>query len=168
MTQFTCHGPYKISVEVGAGGKSITDDKGKIAAFWESTNGLETRRGCYVFGIKTGRNVIPYYIGKATEGFGQEIFTNDKRTKYQKALNIYLKGAPAFFFLPLARAKGPANRRHIKELEIWLIHQGAVANPNLLNKHYNTTANWQISGILRSPTKKPTNGAKLLRQSLKL
>ncbi len=82
MAEFKIHGPFKINVEKRVGGRVLKPDE-----FWKTgkeCGALEDKTGVYVFALKPSRSqrFIPYYIGKATKGFGQETFASDKLVKY--------------------------------------------------------------------------------------
>lgn len=83
--------PYdSIEMPRGTGG-IIADDKQSLSAFWNAVDELcgyqiSTACGCYVFSIRAGRGVLPWYVGKAEkQSFRAECFAAHK-------LNIYNKG----------------------------------------------------------------------------
>ena len=158
MTQFTCHGPFPIPTAKLPAGKGITS--AQIKAFWGQNPDYSAEVGCYVFGMKAGKGITPLYVGKATKSYSQEVFASHKLTKYLHALAAYKKGTPVMFFVAYpSNKKGAANLKHIAALEKFLIQQAAVSNPLLLNINHVSVPAWGISGVLRSATKKPTNGA---------
>ena len=158
MTQFTCHGPFKIPTAKLAAGKGITPVQ--IQAFWNQNLTYSSEVGCYVFGMQAGKGITPWYVGKATKSFFQEAFSSHKLTKYLHALASYKSGTPVMFFVAYpANKKGVTNLKHIAALEKFLIQQAAVANPLLMNIKHASVPAWGIAGILRSATKKPTNGS---------
>lgn len=79
------------------GGRIITDENAK--EFWQSHGKYANYRGCYIFGRSAGKGLTPGYVGKATKGLKQQIFTPDKMNKYQKFLIKRKKGTPIFFFV---------------------------------------------------------------------
>lgn len=163
MTQFVCHGPFKIPTTKQKVGRTIS--KTDVSEFWGLAAGMENCVGCYVFGIRAGKGMTPLYVGKATKGFAQEAFTADKLNKYHTGLSQYKKGSPILFFLcPPSSKKGKTNLKEIKALERLLIQQGSLANPHLINVHHNKIPKWGISGVLRSSTKKPSVDAKKFRK----
>jgi hypothetical protein len=63
------------------------------------------------------------------------------------------------FFVAYPAKRGSTNLKHIAALEKFLIQQAVIANPFLLNIKHASAPAWGIAGVLRSQTKKPTNGA---------
>ena len=162
MTQFVCHGPYKVPTTKQKVGRTIS--KTNISQCWSVGAALAKCAGCYVFGVRAGRGMTPLYVGKATKSFAQEAFAVDKLNKYHTGLSQYKKGTPVLFFLcPPPSKKGKTNLKHITALEKLLIQQGALANPHLINVHHNKIPKWGISGVLRSTTNKPSSPAKSFR-----
>jgi len=162
MTQFICHGPYKIATTKQKVGRTIS--KTNISQFWSVGAALAKSAGCYVFGVRAGKGITPLYVGKATKGFAQETFAADKLNKYHHGLSQYKRGTPVLFFLsPPTSKKGKTNLKHITALEKVLIQQGALANPHLINVHYRKIPKWGINGVLRSTTKNPSKHAKAFR-----
>jgi len=158
MTQFTCHGPFEIPTVKLAAARSIAGPE--IMAFWSQNASYSPRVGCYIFGMRAGKGITPWYVGKATKSFGQEAFSSDKLTRYLHVLADYQRGKPVIFFVAYpAGKKGTTNFRHIAALEKFLIQSAAIANPFLKNINHATAPNWGIAGVLRSATKKPTNSA---------
>jgi len=165
MTQFICHGPYKIPTTKQHVGRTIS--KSNVSQFWKLSAINAAGVGCYVFAMRAGQSVKPLYVGRATKSFAQEAFATDKLNKYYTGLAQYKKGTPVLFFIghPPSK-KGMPNIKHIKALERLLIQQGALANPHLMNVQHNSIPKWGISGVLRSTTKKPTSNAKALRSCM--
>ena len=158
MTQFTCHGPFNIPTAKLASGKSITS--AQIQRFWSQNPTCSSEVGCYVFGMQAGKGITPWYVGKATKSFVQEAFSSHKLAKYLHALASYKSGTPVMFFVAYpSKKKGVTNLKHIAALEKFLIQQAAVVNPLIMNIKHASVPAWGIAGILRSATKKPTNGA---------
>lgn len=164
MTQFICHGPLLIEPTKQAGGKVIT--KGTAEKFWDKYPEYRNSVGCYIYGRRAGKGITPLYIGRATKSFEQEVFAADKLNKYQVGLLQSKKGNPVIFLLCYPTKKGKTNISHITALEKFLIQQGALKNPQLLNVHHNNIPVWGITGVLRSKTKKPTKDAKAFRAML--
>jgi hypothetical protein len=164
MPIFNVHGPFKVPVYEGKAARTVTSDEGQ--AFWIKNTSLAKRRGCYVFGIRSGGGVTPIYVGKATKSFKQEVFQPHKLTKYQQALADYLKGTPVLFFLAPPATKGAPNVTSIGELEEFLIQTAVLKNPDLLNVKGTKKADWGIAGIIRGGVGKPSKAAQALKSSL--
>lgn len=166
MTAFEVAGPYDVPMHSGAAARHIRAQEGDD--FFATNAAIKSRKGCYVFGIRAGKGITPIYVGIATKSFEQECFTDHKRGKYNQALAEYLKGTPVLFFVVLPTKKGPDNKRHISDLEKFLIQTGVAANPDLLNVKGTKEQEWSITGVLRSGAGKPKKGASLFRKMMKL
>jgi len=81
---FVVMGPYKVPVRRGPGGRYFEDDLRE--RFFEQCPDLEAARGCYVFAIRKGKGVAPFYTGQASKTFHQELFSADKKAKYLTCL----------------------------------------------------------------------------------
>ena len=100
--------------------------------------GLSDAVGCYIFAIKAGKGVRPWYVGKTERAsFRKEAF---KFEPFAKALNQLKIGTPLLYLLA-ARTKGgkltkPAKRSiaSVGALEELLIGTCLRRNPRLLNK----------------------------------
>lgn len=166
MTIFTVHGPYDVPVHEGKVSRTITEDQAR--EFWKLHHDLAMRKGCYVFAIRAGRGIKPYWVGRATKTFRQEVFAPHKLSKYQKALVDYAKGTPIMFLLTLPNQKGKPNLTGIKDLEAFLIQVGVSRNPDLLNTVGTGAENWSISGVLRSNAGQPSKAAQTFRKLMGL
>ena len=164
-TIFSVQGPYEVPCYRGKAARTITDEN--IKEFWKKYPSLTKLRGCYVFGIRAAKGWTPGYIGKATKGFKQEVFSHHKLTRYQQFLADYLKGSPVLFFIVVPTKKGATNVSHIGELEDFLIQTGVVANPDLLNVRGTKAADWGIAGVLRGGKGKPNAAARKFRKLMK-
>jgi hypothetical protein len=76
MIEFLVQGPIRVEYEINNGIKRIA--RINTITFWENDLELGHERGCYVFALRKGRAIIPYYVGKACKSFAQEVFTADK------------------------------------------------------------------------------------------
>lgn len=129
MAEFTVHGPFEIPVvhEVSA---RIIDHNNIEERFW-SVNECGSRRGCYVFGLRTSSGIIPFYVGKTVIGFEAECFQAHKMVKYLEAIAKRRKGTPIMFFVC---TEGPGVYEHaIARLEEQLIGLAVARNDELQN-----------------------------------
>lgn len=129
MAEFTVHGPFEIPVrhEVAA---RIIDYDNLEERFWQ-VNDCGSRRGCYVFGLRTSRGIIPFYVGKTAGSFEGECFQAHKMVKYLEAIAKRLKGTPVMFFVC---TEGPGVYEHaIARLEEQLIGLAVARNDDLAN-----------------------------------
>jgi hypothetical protein len=137
-------GPFKIPTEVPKrGGRQLNLRSIKRSGdFWTSLedakHGLSTAKGCYIFSMKAGKGVTPWYVGKAggREGFRQEIFIASNRDHYTRTLNDK-KGTPLLLVLARCTPKKKfSNQTHPSDLvlvEKMLIGLALRKNPKLHN-----------------------------------
>jgi hypothetical protein len=147
MVLFQPIGPIDIPVETHRAARLIEED---LSEFWEYHSDVASRVGCYVFGIKTGRAVVPYYVGMTTNSFEKECFTAHKRNHYHRVIGEYARGKPVMWFLIYPVHRGRVNEKAIEELENFLIQAGMAVNPELRNIRGMTEPLWGIRGVMRS------------------
>jgi hypothetical protein len=156
-TALEVFGPVKITPPRDGLKKHITDET--IAAFWEEPVAMEMagKQGCYIFALHASKGFTPWYVGRATKTFKQEIFHSEKLKKYNKLLWDGKKGSPVMFFVAL-----PGNLKKIpvgviNDMEKFLIQSAVLKNKNVLNTH--NTKNlpeWSIKGVVRASQGKPS------------
>ncbi len=66
---FDILGPYEVPSLEGAAGKNIGPVEGRM--FFAAYPAPALKKGCYVFGVRSGRGITPVYVGKATRSFDQ-------------------------------------------------------------------------------------------------
>ena len=168
MALFRINGPFSIPVSRREAGREV--DLSSLSEFWDLIGpDRALARGCYAFGIKTGRGVTPIYVGKATKTFRQECFALHKLRNVNSALLDYKRGRPVLFLAALDQRQGAPNLRAIKKLEIFLIQNALARNPNLLNIHH--ASPWEdfvIAGVFGSGRGKPSTSAKAFGRALGL
>lgn len=164
MTTFEVSGPLKVPFTQHIGGKEISS--GDVSKFWKLHPAYERLRGCYVFGVRAGKGIVPWYVGKTTAKFKGEIFQSDKIKKYHSAMTRTKRGAPVLFLVCYPIKHGKPNAKEIEQLENTLIRQGKYANEHLLNKQKIPRETWSISGVYRSAAGKPSKSAILFRRLL--
>jgi hypothetical protein len=120
-----------------------------IKEFWEAHPGLAEAKGCYLFGFRAAKGSKPIYVGKSTNSFKSEVFTDHKLKKYSIGFGSQAKGTPIMFFICLDKTKGPVNKKAIDEAESYLIQAGLAANKKLLNDKKTAVESWSIGGIVR-------------------
>lgn len=176
MRRYHTFGPFAVPRKRGAEGKKVLDrSKEAINNFWEdveeNTPGLSTACGCYIFGVKAGKGVTPWYVGQSKTGFKNECFTTTKVNHYHDVINDISKGTPALILL--ARyTKGNKIAKTLSHNEADFVEQYMIGlalgkNSNLRNiKNTKLSRTLLIPGLLNSPPGKPSAGAQLLRQTL--
>jgi len=164
MPTYGVIGPIVIPTYEGKAAKVITADK--IEMFWKVNPGLPAKRGCYVFGIRAGKGIRPFYVGRATKNFKREVFQPHKLAKYQQTLADYRKGTPVLFFVAAPGGKGAPNVSAVEEMEDYLIQTAVTRNPHLLNVKGTKREQFAIAGVLRSGVGKPSKSARSFRQCM--
>lgn len=138
--------------------------------FWEDNPSLMDKRGVYVFGIRTGRAIVPTYVGKTEGTFGGEALEPHKRSDhYNEALHTYERGTPVLFFLVYPTQAGALNKTAIDDLETALIAECVRVNPDGMTnmRKKPQIPSWSIQGVFRTRGR-PTESADDLRTMLKL
>lgn len=115
------------------------------AEFWDRVDsgvedGLSGAIGCYIFSIRAGKGVLPWYVGLAIkQSFRRECFTSHKLVHYSNAI-AGRKGTPLLTLIPkytpsgkLVRPTG-SSHRDVEFLEAMLISNCLRRNKDLSNK----------------------------------
>jgi len=121
----------------------ITRDKHEIKSFWEEVEdedeGLSSSIGIYIFSIRAGRGILPWYVGKAEKcGFIGECFQPHKITHFDNCI-ASRKGTPLLTLIPKFtnndRFTKPNGKIHhdISSLEKMLIGSCLQKNKELVN-----------------------------------
>lgn len=156
-------------------------DKGQLRQFWDSVaahsqDPLGHAIGCYVFSLKSGGGVRPWYVGRSTKQiFMKECFAPHKLWHYNEVLASYgkctpyltlvVKRTPKNKFAKVSKAKGA--HKDIKFLEQHLIGLCLDRNPDLRNvKDTSFLRNMVVPGVINSPQARPTRGAQSLKTLL--
>jgi hypothetical protein len=97
---FDCYGPFDLrhSARRFSGDKKYLRD-----ALEACDDGLACAIGCYLFGIRYGGKITPWYAGMtvAEGGFISEVLQEHKRENYAQAMAQQQRGAPVLFLFPL-------------------------------------------------------------------
>lgn len=141
----------------------IAGDKKSLAEFWDRVNseleeGLSEAVGCYIYSIRAGRGILPWYVGLAEKRtFRKECFTSHKLNHYNQAIAAR-KGTPvitliAKFTIGENYAKPSGNgHRDIQLLENMLIGTCIRRNGNLLNiRDTKLLREMVVPGLLNNP-----------------
>lgn len=165
LWMFTVAGPIDVPLmEEAYPQRHVSPDEGR--RFFADSKELMDLKGCYVFCMRSGGGLTPWYVGKTTSSFGEECFASHKLEKYNQALAIGGKGTPVLLFVVYPQGRGPVSKWVIDEVEAFLIETAYYRNEKLLNKTKRGKKNWGISGVVRSPGTHPTKAAKSLTKSL--
>ena len=113
-----------------------------ISTIEKTQSGLSGACGCYVFGIRAGKGIKPWYVGQANKTtLVKEALNSSNREKYNKLLDDR-SGTPVLFLLPRMtpeqnRFAKPTSKevglKSIHFLEEWLIASALQRNPELVN-----------------------------------
>ena len=157
LVLFQVEGPFEIPFRSPGAGLSKRIDKNHGQEFWLSLTAAPFANavGCYVFGLKAGRGYTPWYVGKTTKGFQQEVFQPHKVQKYNQVVFDGHKGTPVIWFVVRPGKKSLAGAKQIDEVESYLIQAAYQKNPELTNKQKIAGPPWGIRGVLRGGRGKP-------------
>ena len=157
--RFSIHGPFKLLKY----GKTIDHRNEAKKIFWKEVDqneALSTGCGCYLFAMRAGRGVTPWYVGKAEkQKFYSEVFGSHKLTIYGSVI-ANQKGTPLIFLIakrsssknklskPTKNKNGDA---FINDLEILLMGAALKKNKKLSNiKNSVTIRNLIVPGFINS------------------
>lgn len=161
------------------GGFELRRDEGR-AAFWdraeeETELNLRNACGCYIFAIKHGKSLKPWYVGKAERrDFSTECFSGRNRNIL---CCLHCKnGTLRIFLLPAltegGKLRGIPGRRgdeYIKHLEEMLIRMAWGVNKELINvQGVAWRRNIVIPGFINSGQGPPRREAQDLKMMLGL
>lgn len=136
--------PYGPTILPKANNGLIDNTRDSLAKFWseveeEVEGGLADAVGCYIFSIRAGRGILPWYVGLAEkQSFKQECFTAHKINHYNNAI-AKRKGTPLLTFIAkyteTDRFAKPSINGHpdIQFLEDALIYNCIRKNAALMN-----------------------------------
>jgi hypothetical protein len=136
--------PYSpVEIPRGSNGL-VAGDKDSMSSFWKTVNseieeGLSESVGCYIFGIRAGKGILPWYVGLAEkQSFRKECFTPHKLNHYNQSI-ANRKGTPVLTLISKwtegNRYAKPSGNGHndIRFLETMLISHCIQRNSNLQN-----------------------------------
>jgi|GEM_PF-2737924 hypothetical protein len=138
--------------------------------------GLKNAKGCYVFAMRAGKGIRPWYVGKATGhlGFEQEALHSDKLAKYNTVIASYRRGTPVLFFLARrtrndTRFSASTYDSDARWLERHLLGFAWEANPNLVNnRHTGMLRDGFVPGLLNSSSRGLTDTDRQLKRVFNL
>jgi len=162
---FNVYGPFVVPLIP----RSRIINQESLSKFWKKVGApIASARGCYVFGVRTGRGIMPFYVGKATKrGFEKEAFADHKLAQhYDPVLGIRKRGKPIMFFILEDRAKGRPNAGVVGEVERFLIGMGEIRNPKLSNRQHRDQTEWSIHGVSCNCTGKPPASASAFKRMM--
>jgi hypothetical protein len=166
MAEFNVGGPFDVPLGQGTHHKYIDEKVAKD--FWKENEVIAKLRGCYVLAMRASKGYKPFYVGKATKNFDQEVFADHKLKKISRQLADTKKGTLVLFLVSLKLTKGAVNKVAIDQAETYLIQTALAANDGLLNDRKTKEESWSINGVFKSRQGKPTKSAQELKRALKI
>lgn len=164
MSDFFVTGPFEVPITTER--KSRFVEKAGLNEFWAHA-GVSQGKGGYVFAMRIGRGILPWYVGKTgKQVFRAECFTDNKLLRYNQCL--VRPGRPVMFFVVLKTSRGRANLTSIRLLERFLIQAAHVRNPRIKNVQVIRNDRWGIDGVLLSDRVRPTKSAQTFKQMIGL
>jgi hypothetical protein len=156
-------GPFDIPYESQANGTSKRIGLEQVQVFWDApgVKTIASQQGCYVFALAASRGYVPWYVGKATKTFEQEVFHSHKLVYYNDVIFKGRKGKPVMFCVARAGSRTKIPAKQIDEVETFLIQAAKFKNPELSNKQKAAMPKWGIRGVVRGGSgKAPANATK--------
>ena len=148
-----------------------------IREFWviveDDHENLPYAVGCYIFGVKHGETITPWYIGQAKKNFKIECFAHHKRDKYRTVMDNVSRGKPVLILVARLtdgrKFKETLAKNEAKFVENKLIHSALIRNPSLKNvRSTKFLREVKIPGFLKIGPGRPSDGASLLKKTLGL
>ncbi len=154
MATFELSNEYDVPIKIAKNGaKSFDREKIKQWAKEEELLGL---KGVYIFSIRAGRGVKPWYVGKTEkQNFLKEAFNPRNAGALYDVINNQ-KGTLVIQFITQVRSRGVPNMRQVGEIEFFLIGHASERNKNLLNNNGVKKSDWVIKGVYNSGRGKRT------------
>ncbi len=172
MSKFVPYGPFEMPVD----GAQI--DRTRENEFWNNVRlqhpGLPKAVGCYIFAIRAGRGIKPWYVGKTERlGFQGESWQPHKLLHYQGVLAKRERGTPLLHFLAKYTKSGkkfarPTTNelRSVRTLEKMLMAACLRRNGNLCNKSGKRPLQIEVPGFMNESPGQRTREARDLAQLL--
>ncbi|MBI5695006.1 MAG: hypothetical protein HZC51_04570 [Nitrospirae bacterium] len=166
--KYTIHGPFEVRRQ-----KTGLVDHGKEAkaVFWSEVKKIDEALpdacGCYLFAIRAGGGIKPWYVGLAAkQAFEKECFAPQKINIYNDVI-AKGKGTPLLFLIakrtPSDKFARPGKNgyKDIEYLETFMIGAVLEKNTDLMNiKKTNYLRKMCVPCLINSPKRKPTNSEK--------
>jgi hypothetical protein len=159
--------PYE-SVEIPKKANGLVNaEKEAMQDFWSEVNenedNLDEGIGCYIFSIRAGKGVLPWYVGLAEkQTFRKECFTSHKLNHYNDAI-AKRKGTPLLTLIAKHTPNGKLVRpsgvmhRDIQFLEAMLISNCVSRNSSLYNvRDTKLLREMVVPGLINTPQGKTT------------
>ena len=173
---YEVYGAFDVPRKRSARGQWVLDLTAEAQrGFWREVDGrvpgLPDALGCYLFSIRAGGGIRPWYVGQTTRAFRRECFTADKQNVYHEVLNDMGRGTPILLFVA-RRTDGGGFSRAVDQGEVdfaenLLMQLAYGDNPALRNsKGLRAMRRMVIPGVLNSRPGALSSGARQLRSAL--
>lgn len=157
---FFPHTPFEVPRQSNG---LIAGDKDSLTEMWsrvdtELEDGLSGSIGCYIFSIRAGKGILPWYVGLAEkQTFRKECFTSHKLVHYNNVI-ANRKGTPLLTLIakytPTGKSISPTGGEHrdIQFLETMLISSCLGRNADLYNvRDTKLLREMVVPGLLNTP-----------------
>jgi hypothetical protein len=154
----------------------IAADRNTLNLFWAELDaqlGQEVSEGigCYVFSVRAGRGVLPWYVGKAErQSFRSECFAAHKVNHYNNII-ASRRGTPLLTLIakytPTNRLvkPGSSDHRDIDFLETMIISAAIRRNPDVFNiRDTMLLREMTVPGMLNTPRGKAHGSVAAFRE----
>ena len=176
MSNYHTYGPFELPRKSGVNKKVFDSSNPAEKKFWEQVekheNGLPKARGCYIFAMRAGGGITPWYVGQSKTGFNKECFQPSKKNQYYDVINAN-NGTPILFLVArrtlanMGFFKGVFSKSEADFVERHLIGLALRKNPNLKNnKNTRYLKKLKIQGVLNNPKGPPSKTVTELRSAL--
>lgn len=174
--KYSVHGPFELGKQKENG--LVKCSKDEKADFWSSVekdcSSLPSACGCYLFAIRAGKGIKPWYVGRSTsQTFEKECFAPHKIKIYHEAL-ASKKGTPVLFLVAKRTNGGkfvkPGKNSHeaTEYLETLMIGAALEKNPKLMNiKKTKYLKEMCVPCLINTPQGKPSPSAKAFKEALR-
>lgn len=114
------------------------------------------KKGCYIFALRNGGGITPYYVGKTTKSFEDESFAPHKISHHYQPTVTRNQGTPVMTFIAIESSRGRTPDSTIGAVEKYLIQAAYAKNPRLSNIQNLPKEWWVIDGVMNASRGQPT------------
>ncbi|MGQ3150385.1 hypothetical protein [Brevundimonas mediterranea] len=173
-TFFDVWGPFEIAHD----GNWIKGAQGDLWSELEDRcEGLSTAIGCYMFCLRTHKQIRPWYVGMtlAKAGFRGEVFQLHKLNSFNFVMNAHATAMarPILFFFPLMTptrrfsTAGSSGKPVIEWMERYLMMTAFARNPAITNvRDMAMLRRVEVPGLLGKRPGRPHSDVQSVRQAL--
>ena len=156
VQRVTRHFSVSKAFDVPLDARRLLDGKTCVEAFFVGEAAkYKNKKGCYVFALRNGGGVTPYYVGKTKRSFEEESFAAQKISHHYQPIITRNQGTPVMTFVAIDSARGRTPDSMIREVEKYLIQAAYAKNPRLSNVQNLPKELWLIEGVMNASRGKP-------------